>query len=253
MIDRSRSQLRLPVDIVSEALRQASGQGLASPLAAVRLETGGLMSDGELDPQAADLLRVIAAASLVVAVDVQFRTDQSLTTIWATPSHAVVTSSLDPGLVDVAAIRLTRLPETLSDVILLGRPAPSESRPVTVPISMLGIVEDTGDPVTGREALTAAGIAPDAVERLLVFGSPTTRRWRISSTWATDEGPRTAELRGLDAFEQGQWLMELSGHRAGTEMVFTPQGDGDVLRALRGVLPRHWVGTALNLGTNWTP
>jgi hypothetical protein len=29
-------------------------------------------------------------------------------------------------------------------------------------------------------------------------------------------------------------------------MLFSPQGDGELLRAMRDVLPRRWVGTALN-------
>ena len=63
ILDRSRSRLRLPIEILPEALRQASGEGLASPLATVRLESGDIIVDGVLDPVAAEMLRVIAEAS----------------------------------------------------------------------------------------------------------------------------------------------------------------------------------------------
>ena len=66
------------------------------------------------------------------------------------------------------------------------------------------------------------------------------------STWATDLGQQTAELQGIDAGRHGQWLLETWGDtERDRELVFTPQGDGAILRALRGVLPRNWIGTPL--------
>ena len=248
IFDRSRSRLRIPIAILPEALRQANGEGLASPVATVKLETGGVIVDGELHPSAVDMLQVIASASMMVAVDVQYDGDSSVTTIWATPSRAVVTSTLDAELVDIEPVRVARLPETLSDVILLGRPETTATQPIRASALTIANAERFGDSIDrARRALEAGGVHGDDIERLLAFQAPTTRRWRISSTWASDTGQRMAELRGLDAGPHGQWLMELQGETdRDSELVFTPQGDGAILRALRGVLPRYWVGTALN-------
>lgn len=248
ILDRSRSRLRLPVEILPEALRQASGEGLASPVATVRLETGGVITDGTLHHAAAEMLQVIASASMMVAVDVQRYGDSSVTTIWATPSRAVVTSTLDPDLVDVEPVRVARLPETLSDVIVLGRPDGNATEAISLSTLVMADVDRLRtSPDEARHLLVGEGLADDDVERVLAFQAPSTRRWRISSTWATDTGQRMAELRGLDAGAHGQWLIEMTGHRDRPgELTFIPQGDGDTLRALREVLPRYWVGTALN-------
>ena len=249
ILDRSRRRLRLPLDLLPEALRHASDEGLASPLAAVRMETGGLMADGHLDPVATDLLRVMTAASLMVAVEVQQGGDESLATIWATPNRAVVTSSLDPTLVDVEPVRIGRLPDKLSELIVLEPPRAVADRPVRLLTALLADADThRRDPAAFQRRLVDGGVLERDALRLWAFGAPATRRWRISSTWTTADGHQTAELRGLDAGSEGQWLIEMTGRRDhGGEMVFYPQGDGELLRALRHVLPRRWVGTALKL------
>jgi hypothetical protein len=212
------------------------------------METGGVIRDGRLDPIATTMLKVISGASLVVAVDVQLQGDSSLTTIWATPNRAVITTSLEPDLVDIQPVRLARIPETLSDVILLQQPQTTAEAPVSVSTMVMAAADTHRDDIEqARATLAAAGLTELEVGRVLAFQSQSTRRWRISSTWATPDGQRMAELRGLDAGPNGQWLIEMTGARdqAG-QMTFLPQGDGDVLRALRAVLPRQWVGTALN-------
>lgn len=113
ILDRSRSRLRIPANILPEALEQAAGRRLASPVAVVRMESGEIMVDGEFDPLVTAMLKVIDASSLVVAVNVMAHGDSSLTTIYATPQRAVVTSSLDPDLVDISPLRVARMPETL--------------------------------------------------------------------------------------------------------------------------------------------
>ena len=248
IFDRSRSRLRLPAEILPEALRQASGEGLASPIAIVRMETGGIIVDGELDPLVTAMLRVIASASMMVAIDVQAHSDSSRTTIWATPNRAVITSSLEPELVDIRPVRIVRLPEMLSDIILLRPPEETAEQPLSLSTIVMAEADNLrAEPDKARAVLAAAGLSDRELGYVLAFQAPSTRRWRISSTWATDTGPQMAELRGLDAGSSGQWLIEMTGHRdrPGT-MTFTPQGDGGVLGALRQILPRRWVGTALN-------
>ena len=248
VLDRSRSRLRLPAELLPEALRQASKEGLASPIATVRLETGGIIVDGELDPLAEVMLQVIAAASMMVAVDVQAHRDTSLTTIWATPNRAVLTSSLDLELVDIKPVRLARLPEILSDIILLRPPESTGEAPIVVSTATMAAADAVrADPDEARHALIEAGLGPDEIELVLAFQSPATRRWRISSTWAIEAGQQMAELRGLDAGAAGQWSIEMTGDRHGDgKLTFTPQGDGDVMGSLRQILPRRWVGRPLN-------
>ncbi len=250
IFDHSRNRLRIPVAILPEALRQASGDGLASPVAAVKLETGGVMVDGQLRPGAEKLLRVIGAASMTIVVDVSCGGDASTTTIWATPSQAVITSSLDPELIDVEPVRVARIPERLSDVILLGRPETTADASIVVAALTMDNADRLADePTKARRALEAGGVTSDDIDRLLAFQEPPTRRWRIGTTWSTDDGQQTAELEGIDAGPFGQWLVETWGDTdRDRELVFTPQGDGAILRALRGVLPRNWVGTALRRG-----
>jgi len=248
ILDRSRSRLRIPREILPEAIRQASREGLASPLATVRMETGGIIADGRLDPIVAAMLNVIAEASLMLTIEVELEGDVSETTIWATPARAVITSSLDPELVDVAPVRLPRLPETLTDVIMLRPPDAVAAHPVTVEAGAFRRAEEARHrPEAARAALAEAGLGDDDVDLLLALRAPSTRRWQVTSTWATDDGREVARLTGFDAGARGQWLVEVTADADGNEssLTFAPQGDGDTLRALRDVLPRRWIGTPL--------
>ncbi len=248
ILDRSRSRLRIPREILPEAIRQASREGLASPLATVRMETGGIITDGRLDPIVAALLNVVAEASLMLTIEVELEGDVSETTIWATPARAVITSSLDPELVDVSPVRLPRLPETLTDVIMLRPPDAVAAHGVTVDAGAYRRAEEARHrPDAARAALTEAGLGDDDVDLLLAIQAPSTRRWHVGSTWATEAGQETAQITGFDAGARGQWLLEVGLDAEGDEstLTLTPQGDGDTLRALRDVLPRRWVGTPL--------
>lgn len=99
-----------------------------------------------------------------------------------------------------------------------------------------------------RAVLAGAGLDNDAVDVMLAVQNPGTRQWRITSTWAVDDkSSQTAELRGVDAGVSGQWLLEGSIDGVRNTITLEPQGDGDVLRALRRVLPQFWVGRPLNI------
>lgn len=247
ILDRSRSRLRIPENLLPEALEQVGGRRLASPVAVVRMESGGIMAAGELDPLVTAMLKVIDAASLVVSVHVMAQGDTSLTTIHSTPQRAVVTSSLDPDLVDVSPLRITRMPEALSDIILVRQPESVGSRPIRVPANHVARAEQLRDaPDMARAVLAGAGLDDEAIAVMLALQNPGTRQWRISSTWAVaDNQSDTAELRGVDAGPAGQWLLDGSIEQADDTLILTPQGDGEVLRSLRRILPQFWVGTPL--------
>jgi len=249
ILDRSRSRLRIPREILPEALRQASREGLASPLATVRMETGGIIADGRLDPIVAAMLNVIAEASLMLTIEVELEGDASETTIWATPARAVITSSLDPELVDVSPVRLPRLPETLTDVIMLRPPDAVSDHPVTVAAEAYRRAQEARhQPEAARDALSEAGLGDGDIDLLLALLAPSTRWWHVTSTWATEDGREVARITGFDAGARGQWLLEegVDTDAEASSLTFAPQGDGDTLRALRDVLPRRWVGTPLN-------
>ncbi|MEL7157366.1 MAG: hypothetical protein AAFN30_12300 [Actinomycetota bacterium] len=238
----------MPANILPEALEQVAGRRLANPVAVVRMESGGIMVDGELDPLVTAMLKVVDTASLVVAVNVMAHGDASLTTIYATPQRAVITSSLDPDLVDIVPVRVARMPETLSDIILVRQPESIGKAPIEIPADDVARAEQLrGKPDLARAVLAGAGLDDDAVDVMLAVQNPGTRQWRITSTWAVDDDKsETAELRGVDAGPSGQWLLDGAVDNGINMISLAPQGDGDVLRALRRVLPQFWVGRPLS-------
>ena len=102
-------------------------------------------------------------------------------------------------------------------------------------------------PEEATKILVESGLEVDEAEKVLAFQGDAIRRWKISSLWSTDDGQQTSELRGLDAGPHGQWLMALVGSRdQNGQMSFTPQGHGQMMKSLRSILPKHWIGTPLN-------
>lgn len=252
IFDRSRSRLRIPSTILSEALQQVSGTRLATPVAVVRMESGGIMANGALDPLVDAMLRVIEGASLSVSVQVTAHGDSSLTTMYATPQRAVIASSLDPDLVDISPVRIPRMPETLSDIILLRPPESTGERPIEVPSEVMAQAEKLkSHPDKARDAFRSAGLGDGDVEVLIAIQNPGSRQWRITSTWSVDDNAvDAAELRGVDAGPAGQWLLSGRLDEERGRYHLQPQGDGELLRALRGALPKYWVGRPLGVANS---
>ncbi len=260
LLDRSRAQLRLPSDLVSESLRIAHAQSIPDvspdsmpdPPAAEtveRLSASGIMVDGAIDPVAWELLDVVNQASLMVAVDLRYMADSSVPTIWATPRAAVVSNSLDPDFVEFRPVPVSQLPQVLAQLIVLRSPRFIGDVPISISTQILSRAEKTreDDRDAAIELLTEGGLDADQAVLVLDLQRDDVRRWRISSTWSTESGQEMVELRGLDAGPSGQWLQAMTGTENGEgQITFTPQGHGEVMSAFRSVLPRNWMGTPLN-------
>ncbi len=266
ILDRSRAELRLPADLVTEALRIAQLQryrmkfnrapenaeppegDIVERLQASGIIQSGPVADGaDLDPIAFELLDVVNMASLMITIDLRFGAHSSAPTIWATPKLVVSSSSLDPDYVEFSGAEVGQLPQLLAQLAVLRSPQFVGQSPIAV--NTKALVEAEGKrqtPEAAIEVLMAGGLELDQAKRVLAFQGDGVRRWRIRSSWSTDEGQKLAELRGLDAGVDGQWLLALTGSRdQNGQMNFTPQGHGELMKALRSVLPKHWVGTPL--------
>lgn len=256
--DRSRAQLRIPASFVPESLRFAHSlmyalnraekiQATNSKLVH-ELRAGGVIVDDDLDPIAADLLKVANQASLIIKVQLAYGPESSSSTIWATPRQAVVSAPLDPAFAELRPIDVYQLPYILSDLMVARPPTFVGEAPISVSTQAVARAEEQmGDPDHAITTLVAAGLSTEQAERVLRFQAANVRRWRVSSTWSTDQGQDSSELRGLDADDAGQWLVAMTGSREDKgQITFTPLGHGDLMRSLRSVLPRSWIGTPLN-------
>lgn len=258
LLDRSRAQLRLPSDLVSESLRIAHVQSIpdvdidlsaSAPTADAvdRLGESGILVDGVLDPVAFELLNVVNQASMMVAVDLRYIADSSVATLWATPRDAVVSSSLDPNFVEFRPVPASQMPQVLAQLIVLRSPKFIGDVPISINTQILSQAEKAESREEAIEFLAEGGLDSDQAVLLLDLQREDVRRWRISSTWSTDEGKQNADLRGIDAGPSGQWLVAMTDP-SGThgQMTFAPQGHGEVMSAFRSVLPKNWTGTPIN-------
>ncbi|MDH3300508.1 MAG: ESX secretion-associated protein EspG [Acidimicrobiia bacterium] len=257
ILDRSRCQLRLPANLVTESLRFAhalkysrngiAGTGAADSELVTQLRAAGIIVGDDLDPLAADLLRVANQASLIINVELRFGSDASSSTVWATPRQAVVSSSLDPAFAEFRPVDVMQLPYVLSELMVSRPPTHVADAPISVATQAVAEAEAVLDqPDRAAQILVDAGLSPEQAQTVLDFQDADVRRWRVNSTWSTDDGQDSSELRGIDAGENGQWLVAMTGSREDRgQLTFTPQGHGDVMRALRSILPRSWVGTPL--------
>ena len=257
ILDRSRCQLRLPSNLVTESLRFAhalkysrngiDGTGAADSELVTQLRAAGIIVGDDLDLLAADLLRVANQASLIINVELRYGADASSSTVWATPRQAVVSSSLDPTFAEFRPVDVMQLPYVLSELMVARPPQKVGEAPISVATQAVAEAEAVlDDPDRAAKILVDAGLSSEQAQRVLDFQDADVRRWRVNSTWSTDEGQESSELRGIDAGDNGQWLVAMTGTREDRgQLTFTPQGHGDVMRALRSILPRSWVGTPL--------
>jgi len=248
--------LRIPADLLTEALRIAhlqtipdlgTGSRSNGPSNEVLERLSPILADGELDPVALELLRVVNQASLMVAIDLSYLSDSSVPTIWATPREAVVSSSLDPDCIELRPVPVSQLPQVLAQLIVLRSPTFIGDAPITVSDRIVAEATAADGREAAVEVLTGGGLDADQAVLALDLQRPDVRRWRISSTWSTDGGPEMAELQGLDAGPSGQWLMTSTGpDESNPQITYVPQGHGEVMSSFRSVLPRNWMGTPLN-------
>ncbi len=222
-----------------------------SPETVKKLEEQQIMFDGRLDPIAFELLDVVNQASLLVAVDLHYMDDSSVPTVWATPRRAVVSGSIDPNYIEFRSVPVTQLPQVLAELIVLRSPQFIGDAPLSISGQILNKAKKVADDrEKAIELLAEGGLDSDQAVLILDLQRPDIRRWRITSTWSTDEGEQSTELRGLDAGPSGQWLVGATGAEEDLgQLTFNPQGHGEVMSAFRSVLPKNWMGTPLNRPT----
>ena len=256
LLDRSRCQLRLPADIVTDCLQLAEAikysrtgvDGVSAHSELIeRLRAAAIIVDDELDAQVADLLDVANQASLMINVELRFGSDSSSSIVWATPRQAVVSASIDPEMAEFRPVDVFQLPYVLSDLMVARPPSHVGEAPISVATQAVAEAEEVlDDRDTAAKILTEAGLSDEQAAKVLAFQEANVRRWRVQSTWSTDSGQESAELRGIDAGPNGQWLVAMTGNRENRgQLTFTPQGHGDVMRAIRSLMPRSWIGTPL--------
>lgn len=256
VLERSGARLRIPTEMLSECLRMAHEISLSDPEGEPtlrpaedsimkRLEAADILVDGRLDPVAAEILGVINKASLIITVDLRYGIDTSTPMIWATPRLAVVGSSADTNFADFRPVDVSALPNALGDLVVLRSPRFVGEAPISIATEVLNKIT-TGDGSNALAGLQEGGLDDEQAHRVLRFLNGATRHWEIVSTWATEEGQESAELHGLDAGPDGQWLRASTGGEGPGQVTYTPQGHGEVMKAFRSVMPRNWLGTPLN-------
>jgi hypothetical protein len=257
ILDRSRCQLRLPANLVTECLRFAhalkysrngiEGTGAADSELVGQLRAAGVIIDDELDPQAAELLGVANQASLIISVELRYGADTSTSTVWATPRQAIVSSSIDPAYSVFRPVDVLQLPHVLSELMVARPPSHVGEAPISVATQAVAEAEAVLDlPEQAAKILIDAGLSEEQARKVIDFQNADVRRWRINSTWSTEAGQDSSELRGIDAGANGQWLVAMTGSRGDRgQLTFTPQGHGDIMRAIRSVMPKGWVGRPL--------
>lgn len=257
-LDRSRSLLRLPSDLIEPALDFAHLQAMPTvaagapaprfPEAVAPLEAAGIMTDGQIDPMAQTLLDVVNQASMTVTVDVSFGGDESTATIWATSRHAVLGDSLGNDYLDYRPVPVSQLPQTLAQLILLESPRFVGDVLLELDQSLIGAVKACRTDAAAAQLLVDAGLDAEQAALMVELQRPAARRWRITSRWSTDAGPQEAEMVGVDGADYGQWLItaETAGNGDRPRVLYTPQGHGEVMSGFRAILPRNWLGRPLN-------
>ncbi len=259
-LDRSQARLRLRSDIVAETLRIANNLSFAdTSLDSVAnvdddvvrlLEERSILIDGTFDPLAAELLYIVNQASLMITIDLRYGADASHRTIWATPRAAVVSNDIDEGVVELQPTDVAQLPTVLSQLLLARSPRYVGASPISISTEAVARAErhlGDGDPEAATTTLIDAGLSDEQARIVNRFESNQVRRWKIASAWSTEDGQDERELRGIDADTEGQWLLAMTGSTEDDrgQITFSPQGHGDVMRSLRSILPKMWIGTPL--------
>ncbi len=259
--DRSQSRLRMPTAMVAETLRIVNNlsfpdttieriENLDQTVVDVLIDNDVLVDDG-IDPMAEAMLSVVNQASLMISLDLHYGSDTSHRTIWATPRQAVVSNEVEANLVELQPADVGQLPFVLHQMMLAGSPRFVGPAPISIATEAVVKSEKLvaqGQADEATSALTEAGLSEEQARIVLSFEPSQVRRWRIASAWSTDSGQESRELRGIDADTNGQWLVAMTGSRGEDrgQITFTPQGHGDIMRSLRAVLPRVWLGRPLS-------
>ncbi len=263
LFDRATGHLRLPNDLIdvtqrmshiesleSEALRAKDTTEPPSTEELKRLGDGKVATEGILDPLAYQIFSTIKNASLVVKVEIEIDVRTSTTDLWATTTRGVRGHSLDSITTDYQPIATERIPQILADLIVLRRPKQMGTAPISISSEIL-LEAQRKRPVAeaALSILTKGGLSDRQADLILKFHGKNARRWKISTTWSTDDSQEQSELYGVDAGNEGQWLAAKTGSedRPG-QLTYTPISTTEITKGIRKIMPRNWVSRPVELG-----
>jgi len=253
ILDKASGQLRLPKEVFTGALWFCHIENLKTevekskvevmqpgPEVINRLSESRILVDGKLERTANQLLTIINKASLEVQIDIQIGSQISSSFIWATSSRAVRANSLDGINIDLQPIAAERVPQTITDFIVIARSDTDGESPIAISYEIIKAVKRLGKART-LEAFQSGGLDETSAQTLTEFLGNNSRKWKITSTWSTENANESSSIQGIDAGEKGHWLI---GHTGTDEnpgqMNYTPLTQSDITKSLRSVMPKMW-------------
>jgi len=210
------------------------------------LEEARVASERQLSGWVAELVAVVVAPQLRIAVET-FVAERVVThSIWATPRHGVLGSPGPDGALELSPVEPVLIPWALARAVGLGaRPTPARTTNFVLPARVLDqayTLLDSGDRTAAAELVTGDGqLASDDAETLLDLLSRRRMSWRASSRWAlseTDEQFRSLDV--LDGGGSGLWFSSVDDHEAADPLLtLQPTRPGQVWRRLVGLMPTN--------------
>lgn len=205
-----------------------------------------ILAADSLAPLAKEMFEIINAASLEIKLTVSTKTKRSISYVWATPNRGIRTSSFDGTYIDLLPMATERIPQIISDLIVVRKPSQVGEAPISVSYETWQKATHTPDIEAAILLLTDGGLEENQAIRLMQFQGNEARRWSISSRWSTEDGDDTAGLEGVDSGLDGQWLVAHTGDEANPgQLSYSPVSQSDLTKALRTVFPRSWISRAL--------
>ena len=213
-----------------------------------RLTEAGLVKDGVLDPDLANLVTVVARPQLRMMLERVTPGGLAAYGVFATPESAVVAVPVegDEPAVDYAAMEPAALPLTLFGLAQVGRrPVPRREGQVTLrqaDLDAAGQAAEARDVAGLEAALTRAGLEDPwraAFARLLLERQGS---WRLSGGWADAEGNKhLGSLTVVDGGKAGLWRVRLppdaDPNDPNVPITVTPVAPSTVWKELLALLP----------------
>lgn len=208
------------------------------------LEKARVVRDRQLAGWVAELVAVVVAPQLRIAIET-FAAERVVThSVWATPEHGVLGSPGIDGSVELSPVEPMLIPWAIARAVGLGaRPAPARATPFLLPARVLDqsyALLDAGDRTAAATLLaTDAGLDGGETDMLLELLRRRRMSWRASSRWAVREGEE--QFRSVDVLDgggSGLWFSSVDDHEAADPMVtLQPTRPGEVWRRIVRLMP----------------
>lgn len=208
------------------------------------LEAARVVRNRQLAGWVAELVAVVVAPQLRVAIET-FVAERVLThSLWATPRHGVLGSPAPDGGVELSPVEPVMIPWAIARAVGLGaRPTPARTTDFVLPARVLDeayTLLDAGDRTAAAALLTAdGGLDGGETDTLLDLLSRRRMSWRASSRWAiTEDDEQFRSVDVLDGGGAGLWFSSVADHEAADPLVtLQPTRPGQVWRRIVGLMP----------------